>query len=50
MLSSKRINQGDVRFVLWKQLLTEAQRDKIKLGVQKKEKSFLSVLSEASGQ
>ena len=39
-----------MRFVPWKQLLTEAQCDNLKQGVQKKEKSFLSLLSEASGQ
>ena len=42
-------SQGDLRFIPWKQLLT-AQCDNLKQGVQKKEKSFLCLLSEAFGQ
>ena len=49
-LVNQQKSQGDLRFVPWKQLLTEAQYDNFKQGVQKKEKSFLSLLSEASGQ
>ena len=41
-LVNQQKSQGDLRFVPWKQLLTEAQCDNLKQGVQKKEKSFLS--------
>ena len=40
-LVNQQKQQEDFRFIPWKQLLTEAQCDKLKLGAQKKEKSFL---------
>ena len=46
-LVNQKKQKEDFRFIPWQQLLTEAQCDKLKLGVQKKEKSFLGLLSEA---
>ena len=48
-LVNQQKQQEDFRFIPWKQLLTEAQCDKLKLGAQKREKSFWGLLSEASG-
>ena len=43
-------HQKDLRFIPWKQVVSEVQADNAKLAQGTKEKSFLALLAEASGQ
>ena len=42
--------QGELRFIPWRNILSQAEADKVKQFSQKKEKAFMDILAEAAGQ
>ena len=43
-------SQRELKFIAWRQILSEAQADRVKQGATKRDRSFLDIVADAAGQ